>query len=193
MLRTAAGDEALAKPARRAGRRSGGLAGRHRQPWWHDEARIGQNKITRRGSARHEALSTARPANRLGLHSRGDSARPGRRRSAADLDTEAMAAQLGGDQPAAGAGAHAVLLLDQQQAAKRAAASRWPSPPCSPESPVSTSGSPRSRQPAVERIFGLTNIPSIMAARWKRNRPARIIMSIGLRDWAHGLIDGNLG
>jgi len=166
--------------------------------WWHDEARIRQkNKITRRWARRGTRPSAPHDQRTAWAYIFGAIC-PEKGKGAGLVrpycDTQAMAAQLAEISQAVAPGAHAVLMLDQ---------AGWhispklkvpdnitllPLPPRSPElNPVENVWQFVRDNWLSNRIFhSYEEIVDHCCDAWNRfvDQPW-IIMSIGLRDWAH--------
>ncbi len=167
--------------------------------WFADEARVGQkNKITRRWARRVTRPAAPRDQRTESAYIFG-AVCPERGKGAALVlprcDTEAMNLHLAEIAAAVGPGAHAVLLLDQAgwhmsgKVAVPPSITLVPLPPKCPE------------------LNAMENVWQFMRDNWLSNRVFRSyeaivdhccdawnrlvdqpwrIMSIGLRDWAHG-------
>jgi transposase len=180
--------------------------------WWHDEARIGQkNKISRTRSAEQDQQNkiTRRWARRGTRPSAPHDQRtawasifgaicPAKGKGAGlvlpSCDTEAMAAQLEEVSQAVAPGAHAVLLLDQAgwhvspKLKVPANITLLPLPPRSPElNPVENVWQFVRDNWLSNRVFGsYEQIVDHCCDAWNKliDQPW-LIMSIGLRTWAH--------
>ena len=175
--------------------------------WFADEARIGQkNKITRTlGQTRHPAFGATRSAHRLSLYIRRDLSPRGQKPAPAKAggaalvlprcNTAAMNLHLTEIAQAVAPGAHAVLLLDQagwhlsDKLVVPPNITLLPLPPKCPElNPVENLWQFLRDNWLSNRVF-----PSYRAIldhcchAWNKlvDQPWRI-MSLGLRDWAHG-------
>ena len=179
--------------------RAGLPAGTEIELWWHDEARIGQkNKITRRWARRGTRPSAPHDQRTASAYIFGAIC-PAKGKGAGLVlpycDTEAMTAQLQEISQAVAPGAHAVLLLDQagwHVSAKLPVPDNitlLPLPPRSPElNPVENIWQFVRENWLSNRVFGgYKEILDHCCEAWNRliDQPW-IIMSIGLRQWAHG-------
>jgi transposase len=166
--------------------------------WWHDEARIGQkNKITRRWARRGTRPSAPHDQRTAWAYIFGAIC-PAKGKAAGLVlpycDTEAMAAQLEEVSQAVAPGAHAVLLLDQAgwhvspKLKVPANITLLPLPPRSPElNPVENIWQFVRDNWLSNQIFGsYEQIVDHCCNAWNRliDQPW-LIMSIGLRTWAH--------
>ena len=166
--------------------------------WWHDEARIGQkSKITRRWARRGTRPSAPHNQRTAWAYIFGAIC-PAKGKGAGlvlpSCDTEAMAAQLEEVSQAVAPGAHAVLLLDQAgwhvspKLTVPANITLLPLPAKAPElNPVETIWQSMRENWISNRIFAsYGDILDPCCEAWNKltDRPW-LIMSIGLRDWAH--------
>ena len=168
--------------------------------WWHDEARIGQkNTITRRWARRGTRPSAPHDQRTAWAYIFGAIC-PAKGKGAGLVlpycDTEARAAQLEEVSQAVAPGAHAVLLLDQAgwhvspKLKVPANITLLPLPPRSPElNPVENIWQFVRDNWLSNRVFGsYEDIVDHCCEAWNKliDQPW-IIMSIGLRQSAHGL------
>ena len=166
--------------------------------WWHDEARIGQkNKITRRWARRGTRPSAPKDQRTASAYIFG-SICPKKGKGAGLVlpycDTKAMAAQLQEISQMVDPGAHAVLILDQAgwhlspKLPVPANITLLPLPPRAPElNPVENLWQFMRDNWLSNRVFASYNdIVGHCCDAWNRlvEQPW-IIMSIGMRDWAH--------
>ena len=167
--------------------------------WFQDEARIGQkNKITRRWARRGTRPSAPHDQRTQSAYIFGAIC-PAEGKGAGlvmpHCDTHAMTAHLAEISAAVAPGAHAVVILDQAGWHMSKALvvpdniTLLPLPPRSPElNPVENIWQYLRENWLSNRIFrGYEDILALCCDAWNRltNRPSKI-MSIGLRDWAHG-------
>jgi len=166
--------------------------------WWHDEARIGQKNNNTRRWARRGTRPSAPHDQRTAWANIFGAICPAQGKGAGLVlpycDTEAMAAQLEEVSQAVAPGAHAVLLLDQAgwhvspKLKVPANITLLPLPPRSPElNPVENVWQFMRDNWLSNRIFGsYEQIVDHCCDAWNKliDQPW-LIMSIGLRDWAH--------
>jgi transposase len=179
--------------------RAGLPAGTEIELWWHDEARIGQKNTKTRRWARRGTRPSAPHDQRTASAYIFGAICPAKGKGAGLVlpycDTEAMTAQLQEISQAVAPGAHAVLLLDQagwHVSAKLPVPDNitlLPLPPRSPElNPVENIWQFVRENWLSNRVFGgYKEILDHCCEAWNRliDQPW-IIMSIGLRQWAHG-------
>ena len=186
-------------PAELGAIRAGLPDGTEIELWWHDEARVGQkNKRTRRWARRGTRPSAPHDQRTASAYIFGAIC-PAKGKGASLVlpycDTDAMAAQLQEISQAVAPGAHAVLLLDQagwHVSTKLPVPDNitlLPLPPRSPElNPVENIWQFVRENWLSNRVFGgYEEILDHCCEAWNRliDQPW-IIMSIGLRQWAHG-------
>ena len=167
--------------------------------WWQDEARIGQkNKITRRWAKRGTRPSAPKDQRTTSAYIFGAIC-PARGVGAALVlprcNTQAMQWHLHEISSQVGEGAHAILILDQagwhttDKLLIPSNITLLPLPPKSPElNPVENIWQFMRDNWISNRVFNsYDEIITISAEAWNMliDQPWRI-MSIGLREWAHG-------
>ena len=173
--------------------------GRKIEVWFQDEARVGQkNKITRRWARRGTRPSAPHDQRTQSAYIFGAIC-PAEGKGAGlvmpHCDTPAMTAHLAEISAAVAPGAHAVVILDQAgwHLSKALVVpdniTLLPLPPRSPElNPVENVWQYLRENWLSNRVFrGYEDILALCCDAWNRltDRPWTI-MSIGLRDWAHG-------
>ena len=174
-------------------------AGTEIELWWQDEARVGQkNSITRRWARRGTRPRAPHDQRTKWAYIFGAIC-PKKGKGAALVmpwcDTPAMAAHLAEISAAVDPGAHAVLMLDQagwHMSAKLAVPDNitlLPLPPRSPElNPVENVWQFMRDNWLSNRVFkSYDDIVALCCDAWNNltDRPWKI-MSIGMREWAHG-------
>ena len=179
--------------------RKGLPAGTEIELWWQDEARVGQkNAITRRWARRGTRPRAPHDQRTKWAYIFGAIC-PKKGKGAALVmpwcDTPAMAAHLAEISAAVDPGAHAVLMLDQagwHMSAKLAVPANitlLPLPPRSPElNPVENVWQFMRDNWLSNRVFqSYEDIVALCCEAWNNltDRPWKI-MSIGMRQWAHG-------
>lgn len=167
--------------------------------WFQDEARVGQkNKITRRWARRGTRPSAPHDQRTQSAYIFGAIC-PAEGKGAGlvmpHCDTPAMTAHLAEISATVAPGAHAVVILDQAGWHMSKALvvpdniTLLPLPPRSPElNPVENIWQYLRENWLSNRVFrGYEDILALCCDAWNRltDRPWKI-MSIGLRDWAHG-------
>ena len=180
--------------------------------WWQDEARVGQkNKITRRWARRGTRPSAPQDQRTKWAYVFGAIC-PAKGKAAGLVmpwaDTHAMNLHLVEISQAVDPGAHAVVILDQAgwHTTKRLAVpdniTLLPLPPRSPElNPASRRLQANACRPRVENVWqfmrdnwlsnrvfdGYDDIVALCCEAWNKlvDQPWRI-MTLGMRDWAHG-------
>jgi len=167
--------------------------------WWQDEARIGQkNKITRRWAKRGTRPRAAKDQRTKSAYIFGAIC-PARGVGAALVlprcNTQAMQWHLEEISSQVSEGAHAILILDQagwhttDKLMIPSNITLLPLPPRSPElNPVENIWQFMRDNWISDRVFkSYDEIITISAEAWNKliDQPWRI-MSIGLREWAHG-------
>lgn len=167
--------------------------------WWQDEARIGQkNGITRRWARRGTRPSAQKDQRTASAYIYGAICPAGGKGAALVLprcNTQGMALQLAEISAAVAPGAHAILLLDQAGWHDSGALAvpdnitllLLPSK-CPELNPVENICQFMRQNWISNRIFkSYADIPDHSCFAWNRlvDQPWRI-MSIGMRQWAHG-------